>query len=65
MSSVTKRLKTEPLTCKMCRGYTIGKPVYEYEFSSLDELEPKQKIKICQKCAKREHGIRNRRPLPE
>ena len=64
MSSVTKRLKTEPLTCKMCKGYTIGKPVYEYEFSSLDE-EPRRKIKICQKCAKREHGSRNKKQLPE
>jgi hypothetical protein len=48
----------------MCKGFTIGKPVYEYEFSSLDEV-PRRKIKICQKCAKREHGSRNKKQLPE
>jgi|TARA_R100000084_G_scaffold96949_1_gene50836 glycerol kinase len=44
----------------MCKTYTLGKPVYEYMF--WDDPEP---IKICQKCAKREHGSRNKRPLPE
>ncbi len=65
MSSVTKKLKTEPLTCKMCKSFTIGKPVYEYKFSVLDDTEPVRTIKICQKCATREHGSRNKKPLPE
>lgn len=60
MSRVIRRLKNQPLTCKMCKAYTLGKPVYEYVFWG--DPEP---IKICQKCAKREHGSRNKRPLPE
>ena len=63
MGEIIKREKNQPNTCPMCKAYTIGKPVYIYRpWAHKDDLED---LKICQKCAKREHGAKNKRPLPE
>jgi len=63
MGQVIKREKNQPNKCAMCKTYEIGKPVYIYRpWKFKEDVED---MKICLRCAKREHGPKNKRPLPE
>ena len=63
MGSITKKLKRSAFTCEMCKKYKVG-PRYTYESFIFKEYEDKELI-ICEPCAKREHGPKNKTPLSE
>ena len=63
MGSIVKRLNSSSFTCEMCKKYFMG-PRYVYQSFFFKEYKNKELI-ICQKCAKREHGPKNKSPLPE
>jgi len=63
MGNIVKKIKNASFTCEMCSKFLVG-PRYIYESSFFKEYKTKQ-LTICKVCAKREHGPKNRMPLPE
>ena len=61
---IKNKLPKEPFVCKMCKKHTVGKHPYTYKTYEFPGI-PSTEFKICEKCAKREHGTRNKKPLPE
>jgi hypothetical protein len=47
----------------MCKTYEVAKPVFIYRPWAYQENL--RDLKVCLKCAKREHGAKNKKPLPE
>jgi len=63
LGDIKQKLPKRPFTCEMCKAYITGKPVYIYRpWAYQENLKD---LEICPKCAKREHGAKNKKPLPE
>ena len=63
MGSIIKKLRREPHTCNMCKKYKIGNR-YTYKTFTFKK-HPSSELIICEKCAKREHGPKNKTTLNE
>ncbi len=63
MGNIVRKIKNASFTCEMCTKFLIG-PRYIYESSYFKEFKTKELI-VCKACAKREHGPKNKTPLPE
>ena len=63
MGEIIKKTKIHTNRCEMCKVYEVAKPVYIYR--PWVYQENLKDLKVCLKCAKREHGEKNKKPLPE
>lgn len=61
---VVARLQKKPFSCEMCKQYKIGASPYIYETFEVGDI-PSKELKICNKCAKREHGDKNKHKLED
>ena len=44
----------------MCKGFSLGKHSYVYKSFEVLPKNPSKKRIVCEKCAKREHGHKNK-----
>jgi len=61
LGDVKQKLPKSPFTCKMCKKYNIGQFRYVYETYEILPKYPKKELIICEKCAIREYGSKNKK----
>lgn len=61
---IVAKLKRGGFTCEMCKQHKIGTYPYVYETFEVGDI-PSEELKICKKCAKREHGDKNKHKLED
>ena len=59
-SMVVEGMGKANFKCAMCSEQQMSKPRYKWVGMITEE-----ELMICRKCAVREHGSKNKRPLPE
>ena len=64
MSQIKIKLPRKPFTCEMCKQYKIGAYPYGYETHEVGD-RPSEELTICGRCAKREHGLKNKISLEQ
>ena len=62
---IVAMLPKKEFTCRMCTKYTIGNNPYIYRTFEILPKTPSEEFEICRKCAKREHGDRNKHKLED
>ena len=61
---IVAMLPKKEFTCRMCTKYTIKNNPYIYRSYSIGDV-PSEEFEICRKCAKREHGDKNKHKLED
>lgn len=65
MSNIVERLNKSEFTCDMCNSFSLGRHSYVYKSFEILPKTPSEKLQICEKCAKREHGAKNKIPFED
>ena len=65
LGSVKQKLPKSNYHCDMCKKYYMSHPQYVYETFEILPKYPRQEFIICQKCAVREYGSKNKKNFYE
>ena len=61
LGDVKQKLPKSPFTCDKCKKQYIGQFRYLYETYEILPKYPKKEYIICEKCAIREYGTKNKK----
>ena len=62
---IVAMLPKKEFTCRMCTKFTIRNNPYIYRTFEILPKTPSEELEICRKCAKREHGEKNKHKLED
>ena len=65
LGSVVKKLPKSAYHCDMCKKYYMSHHQYVYETFEILPKYPKEELFICERCAVREYGSKNKKNFYE
>ena len=65
LGSVVKKLPKSTYYCDMCKKYYMSHHQYVYETFEILPQCPKRELIICERCAVREYGSKNKKNFYE